>query len=554
MGNFKRYFIVIIAILCFIGINSAIAISADGIQEVKSLSNLSIPDNFGTIKDKYINNYSDLLIVHIQDLHCNYDAQQSIYKMLDKLVNEHDFKLVTVEGSVGRLETAPFSNYPDEEIKAKVARYFVKRGRIDGAAYAHIMNKSSFAFWGADNTTLYKQNAEAFRGSLDTRAENNAFCGNIKSILGKFKQKAYNKKLLMLDNQIQAYKNEEVSFGEFAVYLNGLIAGYKIEKENWRNFNKLIMVLELEKDIDFTLVDTQRSKCIEKLSKRLKDENLSKLLDMSLHFKTADIGAVEFYSYLKEVVDNASRVNFEDYPELGKYIDYILVYNDIKHMGLFEEINRIQDAIKNKQFMREIERDIDRLSKNIEVLKNLANLKLTTKTLDYYRKNRSQFLASNFINFITENAPKYRIKYTINPAFRKIDARLPDLEKFYSLALERDKILVDNTVNKMNQINIKQAILVAGGFHTEGIIDALKKKGISYLVVTPKVNELDEENNPYISVLMNERTPFEEHLHKQLTRNKRSNPDAIVFQQAAKYFADAHKLIFKNLSKEKAGE
>ncbi|GAH11885.1 unnamed protein product, partial [marine sediment metagenome] len=62
---------------------------------------------------------------------------------------------------------------------------------------------------------------------------------------------------------------------------------------------------------------------IEKLSKRLKGEDLSKLLDMSLHFKTADMGAVKFYSYLKEVVDNASRVNFEDYPELEKYIDYI---------------------------------------------------------------------------------------------------------------------------------------------------------------------------------------------------------------------------------------
>ncbi len=507
--NFKRYFIVSIVTLCLIAINSAIAISADGIQGIKSLSNLSIPDNYGTIKDKYINNYSDLLIVHIQDLHCNYDAQMSIYKMVDKLVNEHDFKLVTVEGSVGRLETAPFSNYPDEEIKAKVARYFVKRGRIDGAAYAHIMNKSSFAFWGADNTTLYKQNAEVFKGSLDTRAENNAFCGNIKSILDKFKQKVYNKKLLMLDNQIQAYKNEEVSFGEFTAYLNGLIAEYKIEKENWRNFNKLIEVLNLEKQIDFTLVDTQRSKCIEKLSKRLKDEKLSKLLDMSLHFKTAGIGAVEFYSYLREVVDNSYGVDFEDYPELKKYIDYMLAYNNIEHMGLFDEIDRIQDAIKNKQFMREIERDIDRLSKNIEVLKNLASLKLTTGTLDYYRKNRSAFLASNFINFITENAPRYRIKYTLNPAFRKIDAQLPDLEKFYSLALERDKILVDNTINKMNQINIKQAILVAGGFHTEGVTEALKKKGISYLVITPKVNELDEANNPYVSVLLGKKDEFD---------------------------------------------
>lgn len=541
ISYFKGYFIVAIVVLYMIAsiaTNSTAAIGADSIQAIKSFSNLSIPENYGIIKDRYINNYSDLLIIHIQDLHTNYDAQMSTYKIIDKLINEQNFKLVTVEGSVGRLETAPFSNYPDKDIKERVAQHFLKAGTIDGVGYAHIMSEGSFAFWGVDDPDLYKQNVEAFKGSLDKRAKNNAFCDNIKSILDKFKQKAYNRKLLQFDKQIQAYSQDELSFGKFAAYLNGLIAEYRIEKDTYNNFDRLIEVLNLEKDIDFISVDTQRSECIEVLSRKLKDEQLSKLLDMSLHFKTADIGAVEFYSYLKEVVDKNERVSFKDYPELEKYIRYILSYNEIEHIELFEEIGQLQDALKQKLFTREIERDINRLSKNIEILKNLVNLKLTPHTLDSYRKNRGAFLASNFINFINKNAPKYRIKYTIAPGFRKIDAKLPDLEKFYSLALERDRVLIDNTLNRMNEINIKTAVLVAGGFHTDGITDALKRKGISYIVITPKVNELDTESSLYVSVLLGKKTLLEKLYYEQLERKDRDSADAVAFQQAAKYYAD----------------
>ena len=198
VGTFKRYLVIIILSVCLIGTNSAVAIS--------DIPALSIPDNYGSIKDRYNNNYSDLVVVHIQDLHCNYDAQMSIYNIVDKLVKEHNFKLVTVEGSVGRLETAPFSKYPDEGIKEKVTQHFLKRGRVDGSAFAHIMNKSSFAFWGVDDLALYKQNVNAFKSSLAPKSENNALCDNIKSILDKFKQKAYNKRLLQFDKQIQAYK------------------------------------------------------------------------------------------------------------------------------------------------------------------------------------------------------------------------------------------------------------------------------------------------------------------------------------------------------------
>ncbi|MBN1405271.1 MAG: hypothetical protein JW946_01990, partial [Candidatus Omnitrophica bacterium] len=523
------------------------AAAADNAAAATSIiDGISISDNYGVIKDKHADDKSDLTVILIQDLHCNYDAQMSIYKILNNLIKQNNINFVAIEGCVGRLDTAPFCNYPDEEIKDFVSKQFLKSGVINGAAYAHIMSKGSFAFRGADDRKLHKENLDVLRNSFTPKSENQAFCYNIRSILDEFKQKVYNRRLFDLEKQLKLYTEDKIPFSEFSVYLNNLIDEYKIDKTPYKNFNNLVAILALEKEIDFTAVDAQRAKCVETLSKRLKAKSpeLKKLNDTSLSFKEAKISSAEFYSYLKDTAEQIKRIDFnKDYPELAKYINYILLYNDIDHMALFDEINQIQEAIKEKLFARDIERSIDKLSRNIEVFKSLAELKMTTRTLGYYRKHRSEFLASNFVNFITENAPKYKIKYTLDPAFRKVDAQLPQLEKFYALALERDKALLNNTISSMDEAKVKTSVLVAGGFHTDGITEMLKEKGISYLIITPKINELDEKNNPYTAMVIGKRTPFEELLYKQALKTKQENPEAYVFQTKAKYLADVNKSI-----------
>lgn len=540
---YSLYSYIILWAVLFIFIISAIpAISA---ETQTAAAALSIPESYGAIKEQSIDSYDNSLVVLIQDLHCNYDAQMSIYKIINKFIKEENFKLVTIEGPTGRLDTAPFCNYSNEEIKERVARHFLKSGSINGAGYAHIMDKGSFAFWGVDDPVLYQQGTDAFMTALKAKPENGAFCESIKKILDELKLKAYNKNLLHFDNQLKAYREDKISLGEFANYLNGLLAENSLNKEDYVNFNKLTEVLKIEETIDFTSVDNERSECIEYLSKKLKDKDLSQLLEKSLHFKTQAIGAVEFYSYLKDTIEkNPKKINFEKYPQLYKYISYILSYNTIDHTQLFEEIDNIYSAVKEKLFTRQLERDIDTLYTNIDILNNLSSLKLTTKTLDVYRKDRSAFLASRFVTFINENAPKYKIRYTINPVYRKIDAQLPDLERFYAAALERDKALVENTINRMNQLSVKKAILVAGGFHTEGITSALKKKGVSYIVITPKVNEVDDKNSLYVSVMLGKKTMMEQVFYGQIKDKNVQNADAIAFQQAARHYAD---IIYKTI-------
>ena len=507
MSKFKRLYILLYIIFFSYYIGAGI-VCAQEINQPDSLKNM-VSEAYGSIRDSYFAGNNQGIVIHIQDLHCNYDAQMSIYSIIDELIDKYSLNLVATEGCVGKLDTAPFSNYADEEIKEIVAKYYIKTGEIDGPGFAHIMRKGSFSFWGVDDKKLHQDNIEAYKVSLKERAANLKYYNNIKSILDEFKSKVYSQELKELDDNIQAYKKEEMDFGEYITYLNALIEKHALKQKDHTNFTKLTSVLKKEADIDFLEVDNQRSEYVEKLSNELKKNDLSELLDKSLYFKIGKLGANEFYTYLETLSlrEDTTPLN-EEYSQLAKYIEYIKLYSTIDNIPLFEEIDSIEKSLKEKLFTTDIQRKVDNLSYTLDVVNDLFNLKLTKETLSFYRARRKESSASYFINFISENAPKYGIKYKFDPAFRSIDAELPSLEKFYQLAEERDSVLVENTVRKMKQDRAKLAVLVSGGFHTDGITKLLKEKDISYIVVTPKVSSL-QADNPYTSALLGEKSEFD---------------------------------------------
>jgi hypothetical protein len=64
-------------------------------------------------------------------------------------------------------------------------------------------------------------------------------------------------------------------------------------------------------------------------------------------------------------------------------------------------------------------------------------------------------------------------------------------KQYYSLALERDTALIENTLQRMRRLRNDKAILVTGGFHTQGITNILREKGISYVVICPNICQGD---------------------------------------------------------------
>ena len=86
---------------------------------------------------------------------------------------------------------------------------------------------------------------------------------------------------------------------------------------------------------------------------------------------------------------------------------------------------------------------------------------------------------------------------------------LKPFEDFYRIAEARSDAMVDNLLRqcvvlgaqsglKANKrtshtkdYGLRTAVLVAGGFHTEGLTRLLKEKGINYVVAAPKVTKVD---------------------------------------------------------------
>lgn len=506
-GIYMKRLLSVIVFACMMSTSVSSAQPVGNMKEMVSAAN-------GTIKDSYFSGSGRGIIVHIQDLHCNYDAQLSIYNIINELIDKYELNLVSIEGCVGSLETAPYSERPNDKIKEKVAQYFIKTGELDGAGYAHMMRHSGFTFWGADDADLHRKNVEAYKATLEGNADNKRYYSNIKDILERIKQKAYTEKLLELDRNIQAYKEGAMDFSEYASYINNLLSEQGLKREDYPNFAKLIEVLEKEKAIDFVAVDTQRSEYIDFLNEKLDEESLSELLDKSLFFKTGKIGALEFYGFLKGLSETDPAFGMEeDYADLYRYIDYIKLYSQIDDTILFGEIDNMEDSVKDKLFTNEIQRRLDRLSGTLDILRDLFDLKLTTKTLQYYRDNRREFTPAYMINFISDAAKKYGVECKLDPAFRGVAARLPDIEAFYKIAEERDSILVYSTLNQMRNNNSDIAVLVSGGFHTDGITRLLKDNKVSYIVVTPKVEKLYPDN-PYKSVLLGGETKLEKLIDK----------------------------------------
>jgi DNA-binding phage protein len=68
---------------------------------------------------------------------------------------------------------------------------------------------------------------------------------------------------------------------------------------------------------------------------------------------------------------------------------------------------------------------------------------------------------------------------------------------FYNNAEARDEAFIANVLPLMKAKGEKSALLISGGFHTEGLIQRLKEKGISYVLIMPSIAKIPE-SSPYV--------------------------------------------------------
>ncbi|MFA6320397.1 MAG: 2-phospho-L-lactate transferase CofD family protein, partial [Candidatus Omnitrophota bacterium] len=476
-------------------------------QSPADINNIVIEKDHGIIKSKFSGN-SNKLIINIQDAHCNYEAQTNIVNILEGLINNHGLSLISVEGADGIIDTAWFKAFPDEDVRKEVATYFMKKGEITGPEFLSITKNYPIKLFGAEDRESYIQNLNAFTSSYPLKAETEKYYNSIRNSLSRLKGLIYSADLKAMDAKSQDYESKKLQFNDYIRFLQDMAEKQKINVRNYENLFRITSVLTYEKKINFSITDRERAILIDELSKAVSKDELTDMVSKSIAFKTGAISSVEFYNHLKKLALQNDIDLAKKYPNLYNYIIYNSVYAKIDNEKLFDEIKTVESDIKEKLFTSDDQRTLDKLSRHIDILIGMANIKLLNGDFNYFETHREGFTHEAFTDFIKKQGEKYGLSYEVEPPTEAVAKSIPKLEEFYVIAMKRDKALVDNTIKAMEKDKLQVAVLVTGGFHSEGMSKLLEKRGVSYVVVCPSITK--DVPTPYIQVLTNQRTPIED--------------------------------------------
>ncbi|MBI2119302.1 MAG: peptidoglycan DD-metalloendopeptidase family protein [Elusimicrobia bacterium] len=486
------------------------------IKELGIASGIEIPEDLGTVVEAWggIPNLAEQppLVIHIQDAHGVYDAQKNASEIL-KIIrsgNQEDKEaasvqplLVCVEGAWGRVSPEWISVFPDENLKKEMAERLLQEGEITGEEYlAIMMGPGKLKIYGVEEKELYEANAKA-REVIDRDRKN--LLEELEKLsfrLDAIKRKIYPRKLLELDHVSGNFETQKIPLKEYFSYL------LKADPQSWKNqdypnLTSLEDMVKLEAQFTKEGIEEERKKLLIFLEDKLDKSSLAQLGQVSLSYRLGKISGERFY----EGIIHLAEAHNKELPQIKIYVNYLKKYSAIKTEKLSDEIIKLEKNV----FLSFAGKD-EKLKKLVEVDRGLRietkfwDEKLSPTDWEDYRQTVKKGDLKNFSGkvlgwkeiekFVFQKEKDLRLEVSQAHQPSKISrAQTPTYaqmrylqEGYYRLAFKRDQTMVEKTLEKAKELNEERVVLIAGGFHTAGMMKFLRDKGVPYIVIRPKLS------------------------------------------------------------------
>ncbi|MBI3318936.1 MAG: hypothetical protein HYZ90_07370, partial [Candidatus Omnitrophica bacterium] len=479
-----------------------------------TLENLRIPTQHGSIKETYA--AREPLIIHIQDAHANYEAQKHLAGILEYLILNHRISLVLVEGGSRNDSLSYMRTYAPLEKRKQVAEEFLKSGKISGENYLDLTTDYPFTVYGIEKPELYDQNMEAFLTVEKVQPEALSAVQGFRQAVELLKAELYPQPVKDLE-----LRELEVQAGRvpLAKHYQALAEEAKKQKipvgePDVPNLFKFLGASRLEGELDFKAVEAERTRFLEDLTRMLPKPEMDLLLKQSLELKSGLVTPATFYGHLKDHVRPEQAAEF---PTLVRYIRYLDLFEGIDHAALFTEVEGLSGRIKDSYFKNKDQRALAQTAKDVGVLGDLLELKLTPDSYEYYSAHRKEFRPDKWADSLRDLSGRLKAPAAFSLAPGPLNAAMPSMTSFYEVARQRDVAMVENALKRIEEYKVPVAVLIAGGFHTPAFERLFKESKVSYAVVAPKVGKVGPEDTAkYHRVLKETYVPMSEPYRRKL--------------------------------------
>ena len=445
-------------------------------------ASIALPKEIGKIQDIH-RGTSDKVVVLIQDAHSIPDAQHSIQSVIDYFQTKYGVSLVGLEGASEQLDPQIFRSFPDKELLRKTFDAYAQRGELAGGTAAALFNTSPSTYHGIEDWPLYEEGVSYFLKATAMESEIRALLDPMVAALDREKETVYSKELLEIDRLL-------ANFGENKTDLVQVLNQLSKYQPPPKGSELAVLVEEIQRDqITDAPIEIEIKKIAEQVASVLKSQPLSAETHQELQefngklqeFRTARMTPQAFALYLKGLVKKY-KVRVKVSRKLAYLVENQKKLKDIEGTRLFEEFKLYADSVKESLFQNERQKALDIQTQGLELIKRLTRLELSFEDWGKMQKMISQ------LDRWTVPQDGVISRDEVSAILKKMEPNLA----FYHVAEKRDQVFLKNIQSVMKKQGKASSLLVAGGFHTEGLTQTFKANGISYVLVMPWIGHIPE--------------------------------------------------------------
>ncbi|MBI3313007.1 MAG: HEAT repeat domain-containing protein [Candidatus Omnitrophica bacterium] len=430
-----------------------------------AINSLKIPSEIGKIEETF-KGAGDEAVILVQNAHAVVDAQKSIQKLIEHFQKQYGVDLVAVEGTSSVLDAQIFKSFPDKELLRKVFAEYLEKEELTGVEAAALFSQAPSVYQGVENWQLYEEGLRLFSVSSAKEPVLLEKLSALEREVEARKKQVFSKKLLKIDSALQSFQENH----------KGLIQVLKLLSQVKRPQEGTELALLLEEsargETAGASIEIEVKRLAEKIEKYLeiqtrvsaaRKEDLRLFHEKFQAFRTSRISAPAFALFLKELI-SGKNIPFKFSNRLSYLVANQKRMKAIEGTKLFRDFEHYVRDVKEGLFRNQQERQIDQESRNLELLHKLTRLEISRQE---WKELKSEVVPEGMKNHFA----------------------------FYENASRRDQAFSENLISIMRERKAKASLLVAGGFHTEGLTQRLKEKNISYVLLMPSITSIPGETH-----------------------------------------------------------
>ncbi len=419
----------------------------------------------------------------IQDVHLNPEAQGNIAAAVAGLLRERAVSLVLLEGRFDALDLSSFRRSHDADLISEAAAFLVRQNKISGAVSAALSAAvNAAAAIGIDDRAHYDANVAAFRNARPKQDALVAWVAAAQTQVGRAMVVTGNAALTSYAAVAQRFHAGQAGLGEYAAVLASSGASLPAPLAKFQE------AYALERGLDFSRVERQRTAVLDHLARALPPAALEKLLAQATALRFGQMRLAPFYAELSTLC-RANGIDLAAYPDFARYCDYVGRADALDPEGVLASLDAAEDAAVRRLARTVAERRLTDDARRLSTLDRLATFSLSPREWASLKLPRGAW---------------WKPYSVVAPP--SLDA----FENFYREADARDGLMTANVLRALEKTGATTAAVVVGGYHAEGLSSRLAAAGVSTILFTPRLTAADPtKGSAYLNAFLQEKTPLE---------------------------------------------